>query len=412
MKKSNIIVGTIVLLIISAALLAILNPNILGRRHSEFVKVEQGNLDVAVTAEGEIVPKGMIRINASPVFRVKANLIGQIKIKSIVPEGTVVKAGQEIAQLDQDAIMQAVQAANLEAQSLKDQAIKATADTATLLRDIRYGLSTLKINMEISQINMEQSLYDPPAAQRKTKLEYEKSKIAYEQAYQNYLQRKMQAESNIVSLQQRAETALKKQTEIHKLLSATTVRAPKSGIISHYVDLSGNRRGEGALLSPQDLTVAVMPDMSTLVSQCRLSEDDLSKVKPNQEVKVRIKILDDRSFKGKISEISSIPSILNGIKYYSLNIKLTPYAAELKPQMTTLNDIKISNVKNALYIPKTAVIKENGKHFVYTKDLKKQEILVGGSNSESISILKGLAIDEIVYANIPSNKSKFKQINL
>lgn len=412
MKKSNIIVGTIILLIISAALLAILNPAIWGKAHSEFVKVERGDLDVAVTAEGEIIPKGVIRINASPIFRTKANLLAQIKIKSIVPEGTIVRAGQEIAQLDQDAIVQAVQAATLEAQSLKDQAIKATADTATQLRDIRYGLSTLKINMEISQINMEQSLYDPPAAQRKTKLEYEKSKIAYEQAYQNYLQRKTQADANIVSLQQRAEAALKKQAEIHKLLSATTVRAPKSGIISHYTDLSGNKRAEGALLSPQDLTVAVMPDMSTLVSQCRLSEDDLAKVRPNQEAKVRVKILDGKSFEGKVSEISSIPSISNGIKYYSLNIKLIPYAPELKPQMTTLNDIKISNAKNVLFIPKTAVIEQNGKHFVYTKDLKKQEVLVGGSNSESISILKGLAIDEIVYASIPSNKSKFKQINL
>lgn len=400
------------MLIASAILLVVLSPHLFHGGKPEFVKVKRGSLDVAITSEGELVSKGVVKIAASSVFKTKSNLIGQIRIKSIVPEGTTVRAGQEIVQLDRESIMQAVQAAAAEAQSLKEQALKASADTATQLRDIRYGLSTLKINMEISQINMEQSLYDPPAAQRKTKLEFDKSKIAYEQAYQSYLQRKVQAEANIVSLQQKAEAAMKKQAEVHRLLAATVVRAPKSGVVAHYVDLSGNKRAEGAVLTPEDLTVAVMPDITSLVSKCSFSEDELAKVKINQEAKVRVKILDGKAFDGRVSEISAMPSLRDGKKFYDVTIRLTNSSSELKPLMTTLNDIKLSNVENVLFVPKGAVEVQNGRYYVYTKDMRKQEVEVGGANSEAISVLKGVVVDEAVYVSIPTNKGKFKQINL
>lgn len=411
-KRSRIFILIVLLIIISAVVFLFVKPYFTHLLKPEYVKVKHGSVEVTISAEGELVSKNFVVVNASPIFKAKSDVVGQLRIRSIVPEGKQVRAGEEIAQLDRQSILQAVQSLANEANSLRDQALKATSDTASQLRDLRYGLSQLKINMEISQINMEQSLYDPPAAQRKTKLEFEKSKISYDQANQSYLQKKLQIEASIVDLRQRADASLKKQTDIQRLLGATSVRAPRAGVIAYYTDAMGHKRGVGSVLTPEDLAVATMPDVSSLVSQCLLSEDDLGKVKISQPVTVKVKILDNEEFKGVVSEISAIPALIKGKKFYNVNIRITSNMSPLKPLMTTFNDIHITTYPDVLYLPKVAVFSEGGKFFVYTRDFRKQEVKVGGHNSELIAIMKGANLDEEVFYNEPTNKRKFKQVNL
>lgn len=409
MKKKSLFILIAILLIAVASFVYLRSSFKFGK--PEFAKVAVGNVDITVTAEGEIISKSAVPVSASFLFK-KVGIVNQLKIKSIVPEGKYVKAGEEIAQLDRQSIANAVQAFVSDVSSMRSQAERAVSDTANQLRDARYNLSSLRINMEISQINMEQSLYDPPAAQKKTKLEFEKSKIAYDQAYQAYLQRKIAAEANINSLRTNAGNAEKKLAEVQKLVALTTVRSPRAGIVSYYTDLSGIKREAGSSITSDDLIVAMVSDMNSLYSECKLNEDDLGKINVNQKVKILVKILDSKEFEGAVAGISGIPTLVNGKKFYAVSIRLNGDLSELRPQMTTFNEVEISSASNVLYVPKNAIVSENGRTFVFTKDLRKQQVVVGGSNSESISIQAGLKVGEEIYLNVPANPNRFKLSNI
>lgn len=374
---------------------------------AELVAVNKGSIDVSIVAEGELVAKNYYPIAASPAFRSKSDVIGQLRIKSMVPEGKQVRAGEAIAILDREIIVNAIKAVEAEVISLKEQALRAPSDTANQLRDIRYNLSTLRINMEISQINMEQSFYDPPAAQRKSKLEYEKSKIAYDQALQNYRQKKLQVEDNATSLLARAGIAAKKQLELQRLLGATVIRAPRSGVVTYYTDLSGAKRTAGSVISSEDLTVALIPDISTLYSTFNLAEDMLAKIKLQQNAKIRVSMLQDASFDGRIDEIAGFPQVVDGKKMYAVMVRVVNPSYQLRPMMSTVNDLRISTLDNVLYLPKKAVMAESGKHYVYTADNRKQEVTLGGANSENVAIVKGVEKGQQVYLNRPVKQNRF-----
>lgn len=374
---------------------------------SELVVVNKGDLDVSIVAKGELVAKSYYSITASAAFRSKSDVIGQLRIKSIVPEGKQVRAGETIAILDRENIVNAIKAAEAEVISLREQALRAPSDTANQLRDIRYNLSTLRINMEISQINMEQSFYDPPAAQRKSKLEYEKSKIAYDQAFQNYRQKKQQVEDNAISLQARADIAAKKQLELQRLLSATIIRAPRSGVVTYYTDLSGTKRMAGSIVPSEDLTVALIPDISTLYSTFNLTENELAKVNPQQNAKISVSMLQDASFEGRIDEIAGFPQVVDGKKMYAVMVRIVNPSYQLRPMMSTVNDLRICTLDNVLYLPKKAVMVENGKYYVYTEDSRKQEVALGGANSENVAIVRGVEKGQQVYLNRPDKPGNF-----
>jgi HlyD family secretion protein len=406
-KKGRSLFIVTLVVAIGIAFYFVFISDILHAGKPELVAVKNGDLDVSIVAKGELVAKEFVRVNASTIFRTKADVIGQIRIKSIVPEGKVVRAGEPIALLDRETIVSAIKAAEAEAADLSGQAQRAFSDTAAQFRDVRYNLSTLRINMEISQINMEQSFYDPPAAQKKSKLEFEKSKIAYDQAYQNMRLKMQQIEDNAASLQARAAGAAKKPLELRKLLGSVVVRAPRSGVVTYYTDLSGAKRQTGSLITPDDLTVALIPNSLSFYSKFDLTEDDLAKVKPQQDAKVRVALLESTSFSGRIEEISGFPRVVDGKKLYTVLVRIYNSSQELRPMMSTVNDLRLKTLCNVLYLPQKAIVAEQGKHYVYTEDRRKQEVILGGSNSEQVAIVKGLKKGEEIFLSRPEKVDSF-----
>ncbi|WP_320052147.1 efflux RND transporter periplasmic adaptor subunit [uncultured Acetobacteroides sp.] len=407
MKKRGFLLVLVLVVVVGFAAYFVFTSDVFSSGKPKLVAVEEGNVDVTIVANGELVAKDFIKVAASTAFRSKSDVIGQVRIKTIVPEGKVVRSGEPIALLDRESIVNAIKAAELEAADLSGQAQRALSDTVAQLRDVRYNLSTLRINMEISQINMEQSFYDPPAAQKKSKLEFEKSKIAYDQAYQNMKFKMQQIADNAVALQAKAENAAKKPLELRKLLGAVVVRAPRSGVVTYYTDLSGNKRQAGSIITPDDLTVALIPNSSSFYSTFELPEGDLAKVKLMQDAKVRIPLLENTSFNGRIEEISGFPRVVDGKKLYTVMVRIHNSSQELRPMMSSINDLRLTTLNNVLYLPQKAIVAEQGKHYVYTEDKRKQEVALGGSNSELVAIVKGLKKGEEIFLSRPEKVDSF-----
>src|SRR2546430_10740061 len=64
-------------------------------------RVKRGPFAVTVTTAGELRAKKFVQITAPPQLQQAG--VYQIKIASLVPEGTVVKQGEQVAELDRSA---------------------------------------------------------------------------------------------------------------------------------------------------------------------------------------------------------------------------------------------------------------------------------------------------------------------
>ena len=104
--------------------------------------------------------------------------------------------------------------------------------------------------------------------------------------------------------------------------------------------------------------------------------------------------------------------MIKGEKRYRVQVKLLGDTKMLRPLMSTTTSFVLDTLQNQLYVPVASLSQENGKYYVYTKDKRKQEIELGGKDHDNMVVLRGLRKGEQIYAELPSNLSRFKTVQL
>jgi HlyD family secretion protein len=74
---------------------------------------------------------------------------------------------------------------------------------------------------------------------------------------------------------------------------------PKSGMVIYHREWNGSRRTVGSSISPWDLTVATLPDLSSMMSRTYVNEIDVSKVKAGQDVRIGVDAFPERQYTGR-----------------------------------------------------------------------------------------------------------------
>jgi multidrug efflux pump subunit AcrA (membrane-fusion protein) len=197
------------------------------------------------------------------------------------------------------------------------------------------------------------------------------------------------------------------------MLENFKIYAPQNGMVIYKKGWDGKKRKEGSTISPWDLTVAKLPDLTTLVSKTYVNEIDISKVKAGQNVEVTVDAFPDKKYSGEVTEVANIGQELKrtGAKVFEVIITLHETDSILRPSMTTSNRIITKQYNDVNYLPLEAVFSENDSHFVYTLDQKKKEIRVGKTNANYI-IVKGISAEKKVYLNKPEDPRKFDRVEL
>ena len=121
-----------------------------------FVSPKRGAFEIAVTSTGELVAKNSKDIRG-PEGGQRLGIY-QIKISNLVPEGTQVKAGELVAELDPTDITTKMHDAQLTIQKSQAEYTTARLDTALTLSAAREDIVNLEFAEEQSKLLKEQSL--------------------------------------------------------------------------------------------------------------------------------------------------------------------------------------------------------------------------------------------------------------
>ncbi len=184
----------------------------------------------------------------------------------------------------------------------------------------------------------------------------------------------------------------------------------KGDVISNYQQSASN-------------VMAIVADVSTLKFEMQIDELDITKIQIGQEVEVTIEALDNKTFKGTVSNINIIGTNIGSTTNYTIIIEV-PGTDEIYSGMTVDAKVKVAEKDNVLIIPLTAVRKGD---IVYKKSsnpefqdedqevpqgYEKVKVEIGLNNSDYVEIISGLEKGDIVLTDKVKESGKFSMENL
>jgi multidrug efflux pump subunit AcrA (membrane-fusion protein) len=414
MKKKKITIIFVVLALI-ALLIILIGSSKSDKYNSPLVaEVKKGEFEIPVKTTGELQAKKSVQIRGPEALRNRSLGIREVKILDLIPEGTVVDSGDYVARLDKTETLSKLKDIEDELEKRKSEYIQTKLDTAMELKKLRNQLIDLKYTVEEREIKLKQSKYEPPATQRQAKIELERAKRELRQARDNYQLKVEQAEARMSEVSINLAKQKRKKSEMEALLQEFTIHAPQPGMVIYKKGWDGKKRTEGSTISPWDLTVATLPDLSTLISKTYVNEIDISKVKEGQPVRIQVDAFPDKKYNGTVTEVANIGQELKntGAKVFEVSITLNETDSILRPSMTTSNEIITRSYQNVKYLPLEAVHSNDSLSYVYTTNPGKQVIEAGQPNENYIIVKKGLKGGEKVLLTVPDNSGNMKLTRL
>ena len=369
------------------------------------VKPQKGPFVVSVVATGELNAQNSIDIEGPTGIR-KAGLF-QLKITDLVAEGTVVKPGDVVAQLDKAELLSKLKEVEMNLQKFTSQYTGVRLDCTLTLAQARDELVNLRYAMEQRKLEKDESVYEAPSTRRQAEIEADKAVRAYDQAKINYSTKVKQAEAKMREAEAELNKEKQNYNDILQVMGQFTITATEPGMVIYAREWDGKKRIVGSTINAWDMRVATLPDLSKMQSVTHVNEVDIKKIRVGQKVKIKLDADSDKKLTGEITSVANIgeqhPS--SESKVFEVVIKVLESDSTLRPAMTTSNEIMVETIENAMFIPlETVHSDDQGLTFVYIKDgsgIKRKQVELGLENDNHVVVKAGLTLEEELYLSKP-----------
>ena len=412
MKKRILIPGTLVVLLLA---LWLFNRSEATGLINLYTAPRVGSFEVDVTTTGELRAKNSVEIKGPQGAR--DFRVNNMRIQRLIPEGSIVKEGDFVAELDRSEIMGKLQDAQLDVQSAESQVIQAQLDTTLTLSQARDNLINLRFALEERQIEVDQSKYESPAVQRQAEIELDRAIRQLAQETKNYQTKVKQSEAQLREVETELQKKRNEIVKIRELMAQFTVYAPDQGMIIYRRNWDGSKITEGEQISAWSPVVAELPDFTVMESVTYVNEVDIQKIELGQLVEVGLDAVPDKILTGVVTDVANIGEQRKNYdsKVFEVVIEINESDSLLRPAMTTSNRIKIASLENALAVPLETIHAEDSLTFVYKRDgldVVLQEVELGLVNENEAVINNGISQNDELFLSLPSDTSGIERNRL
>jgi HlyD family secretion protein len=235
---------------------------------------------------------------------------------------TKVKAGQVVAQLNQDKFKASVDQARANVLAAEANFTKAKVAVADALRTLGRNRELRKRDLTAqSELDAAQTAYDAAVAQL-----------------------------NVNQAQTAQAKAALSQAMVD--LNNTVIRSPVDGIvISRTVDVG--QTVAASLQAPTLFTIA--NDLAKMEVHTSVDEADVGNVREGQQVSFTVDAFPARRFRGKVFQVRNAPTIIQNVVTYAAVVRIDNKELLLKPGMTANVQFLVSEKEDVLTIPNMAL---------------------------------------------------------
>jgi HlyD family secretion protein len=406
------------------------------------VSAQRRELAVSLRATGQVESsvQTLIRCEVERIKGKLGNKPGSTTILSLVPEGSRVRAGDILCQLDASdyeelARLQRIVVAQIQAKQQRAQLDFEVAgmNLQRYLRGIQpveimgfqgqIALASAEISRLADRLEWSRRMWEKGYSSRAVvssqadALERAEFDLALIRGQFQIFQ-KFEVITTIRSLESKVESAkvdLKFLTlrlggeetrlaQLEKQIARCTIRAPHGGqVVFAHKPKRGLRIEEGLPVRQKQL-LFYLPDPARLEVQVWLHETVLDQVRPGMRAFVRPEGY-PRRLDGELSSIEFLPVMdsdewsANDVKYYRGHVRLAEVPPDLPLGMSAEVEIVQSVRPAALVVPPQAVTGQDGRHVCYVlgpEGLVRRPISLGHATPDWLEVVAGLQEGEEV----------------
>jgi len=381
-----------------------------------FYEAKRGSFRIEIATTGELEAKNSVQVKGPS--RLRSARLWEVKIDKIVDEGTVVKRGEFIAQLDRSGLADRINNEQTEYEEALSEFTQTKLDTALDLREARDDLINKEFTVDEKRLILEQSKYEPPATIKQAELDLAKAQRELEQAKQNY---QLKKEKAVAQMQERSAELRNEEYEYRFLTDLSDeflILAPEPGMVIYHKDWRGRRLEEGSAISAWDPVVATLPDLTKMISRTYVNEVEIRKVQTGQTVQIGLDAYPEKKLTGNVINVANIgeqrPN--SDAKVFEVTIEINEKDTTLRPSMTTSNTILIEEIPSVVYIPLECLHSQGDSiNYVFMNSgtgADKREVIIGKGNNNEVIIEKGVEEGDRLYLNYPDGGSDLELIAL
>ncbi len=375
------------------------------------IKVRKGDFVSEVVTSGEAQSNSLKKIKGPSNLR-KFKL-RDIKIQDLVPEGTLVSKGDYVGRLDPSTVNEQIIDAKLNLETGISKYTQQQLDTTLSLKQERNSIKDLGFSIEETELELKQSIYEPPATIKKLEINLEKLKRDLKEKKENYRIKKRQANAKMVEVGNEVSKIRKKLKDLNELLESFTIYSDSNGMLTYAKTWDGSKKKVGSTISPWDPSIANLPDLTKMESKTYANEVDIRKIKKGLEVSVGFDAFPELKLPGIVTDVANVGEKKRGsdIKVFQVMIELKETNENVRPGMTTSNTIITNEKTDILSVPIEAIFSKDSISYVYVKSgfsINKKQVELGDSNNDEVIILKGLTEKDVVYLNKPDGYGDLK----
>jgi hypothetical protein len=411
-RRTLIVLAAIIVLVPGAWLLA---RGPAADDNALVARPKRGPFLVTVTISGELRARQFVQITA-PAGAQQAGAF-QMKIQSIVPEGTIVKQGDVVAELDRSTLANKLAEVTLALAKAEAQYEQAMLDSTLTLSTARENIRTMELQLEERRLAREQAVYEAPTVRRQAEIDYEKAERALTQARSDYQTKTEQSRAKMREVGADLQRQRNLLRAVQDVMTGFTIRAPGPGMVIYVKEWNGRKRTSGSQVSSWDPAVATLPDLTQMESVTYVNEIDVRKLAVGQSVSISLDADPTKRLTGTVATVANVGEQRPNAdaKVFEVHVTVTQRDTTLRPGMTTGNIVETLRVANALFVPIEALSSEGGVPFVYRRvggRVTKQEVIAGPMNDDEVVIIKGLDEDDRVLLTPPPDHAHIQLTRL
>lgn len=367
--------------------------------------VRRGDFSVSITVPGEVRAANSFTFTAP-----RSRYGGQVQVVYMAPEGTTVKAGDVVVRFATTEVDKVISDKESELSILKSDLVKMKADQAAQMSDLEANLKNAELAFAQAKLQVEKVKFESEVQRKEAEINQEKARISYEQARTKIKSQriinKTDLEKNELKIKQTDSDITRAKAEREMFI----LKATMPGLVVYEMNWSTGRKIAVGDSPWGGMSVVSLPDLTMMQVVTNVNEVDVSKVKKDQKVNIKLDAFPDRNFPGKVVSVGTIgqqKDRSSNLKTFEVIVDIAGTDPILKPGMTTSDEIVMETIPDAIFVPLESVFEKEGKVVAYLMNgssPEAQTVEVGPKNGNYVVITAGLKAGEKVTLKDPTAK--------
>ncbi|MGH9381909.1 MAG: efflux RND transporter periplasmic adaptor subunit [Thermoanaerobaculia bacterium] len=319
-----------------------------------------------------VVARGVLEaVQATPVS-VPSELTRPVKVAWIAEDGSRVGAGDVVVRLDPTDFESELRDGLAGAESSGERIAKAEAALDATLEGLGLDAEVARREREVAshfQLLDEEIFSRFERIESALDLELAEAKLEHAEEVKESKRELSEADLRLLRLQR--EQAEREVTQARQGLESMEVQAPHDGIF--LLQRSGWRNEVlkiGDMAWP-GMTVAQIPELSTMQAQVHVLEADAGGLAAGQTARVVIDAAPERTWKGEVLRVEPVakPWVPGSpVQYFGVTLALERTdPALMKPGQRLAAEIEMESIPQALVVPRAAVFQGEGENVVHRR---------------------------------------------